>query len=144
MDQSPSWAVNSSSANQEIPHILWNPTVHFRSQKCPPLPVPILSRIIPVHASHPTSWKSILILSHLFLGLPSGLFPSGFPTKTLCAPLLSLIRATCPAHHILLDFVTRIMCVEWRQAGVTSPDGESPHRVTRKAPAVSGYGKPVV
>ena len=29
---------------------------------------------------HPTSWKSILILStHLSLGLPSGLFPSGFP-----------------------------------------------------------------
>ena len=36
---------------------------------------------------HPTSWISILILStHLRLGLPSGLLPSGFPSKTLYTP----------------------------------------------------------
>jgi len=36
---------------------------------------------------HPTSWRSILILStHLCLGLPSGLFRSGFLTKTLYTP----------------------------------------------------------
>ena len=35
----------------------------------------------------PTSWRSIFILSpHLRLGLPSGLFPSGLPTRTLCTP----------------------------------------------------------
>jgi hypothetical protein len=36
---------------------------------------------------HPTSWRSIPIQStHLLLGLPSGLFPSGFPTNTQHTP----------------------------------------------------------
>jgi hypothetical protein len=37
--------------------------------------------------SHPTTWTSILLLSsHLCPDLPSGLFPSGLPTKTPYAP----------------------------------------------------------
>jgi len=107
MEQSPSWEGNRFSANQEILCILWNPKVHYRIHKYPP-PVPILSQVNPVHTPHPNSWRSILILySHLSPSLPSSLCPSGFPTKTLLTSLFSSIRATCPAHRILLDFITQ-------------------------------------
>ena len=63
--------------------------------------------------SHSISWRTILILSsHLHLVLPNGIFPSGFPNKTPYTPLLSPKRAICPAHHILLDFITRKIVVE--------------------------------
>ena len=42
----------------------------------------------------------------------SQLFPLGFPTKTLDRPLLSPIRATCNAHVILLDLITRAVLGE--------------------------------
>jgi len=112
MEQSPFWEADRFSASQEIIRILWNPKVHYHIHKCPP---PVLSwpSFIQSVPPHHTTWKSILILScHLRLGLPGGLLPSGFPTKTLYTPLLSPIRATCPAHLIFLDLLTRTLLVE--------------------------------
>jgi len=90
-----------------VPHpvILWNPKVtsaRHLSLSC--------ARSIQSVPPYPTSWRHILILSSpVHLGIPSGLFPWGIPTKTLYKPLLSPTRATCPAHLILPDLIIRIL-----------------------------------
>ena len=84
MEQSSSWEPNRFSASQEIPRILWN-----RIHKSPS-PVPVLGQLDPVRA--PTSHLLKVYLNIILpstLGLPSGLFPSGFPTRTLNAHLIS-------------------------------------------------------
>jgi len=115
MELSPSWEATQFAASQGIPLILWNPKVHYRMHNNLP-PVPILSQNNPVYTPRHTSWKSILILStHLRLGLPNGLFPSGFPTEPLYTTLLSPVRATCPTHPVLLNFITRTtLCEEYK------------------------------
>jgi hypothetical protein len=109
MQQSPSWKANRFSRSQEIPHILWSPKIHYHIHKCLS-PGPILSQHDPVHT--PTSYFLKIHLNIILPSTPGGLFPSGFPTKTLYTPLLSPKHTTCPAHLILLDFITQTIMGE--------------------------------
>ena len=110
--QSPSWEANWFAASQEIPRISRNPKVHYRTHKRPP-PVSILGQPNPVHI--PTS--------HLLETFPNIIHPSTprspqwspslrFPHQDPIHPLSSPIRTTCPAHLILLDFITRTILGE--------------------------------
>ena len=107
MVQSPSWEANWFAASQEIPRISRNPKVHYHTHKCPP-PVSILCQPNPVH----------ITTSHLLEIHPNITHPSTprspqwspslrFPQQDPVHPLSSPIHATCPAHLILLDFITR-------------------------------------
>ena len=51
------------------------------------------------------------IILHLRQGLPSGLFPPGFPTKTTYSPILSPLSATC-STHLILYFINRTILGE--------------------------------
>jgi len=109
MVQSPSWEANCFAASQEIPRISRKPKVHYRTHKRPS-PVSILGQPNPVHI--PTSHLLEIhpnMIHHLRLGLPIGLLPSGFPTKTLYTPSphpyaphvqpISFFSILSPAQH---------------------------------------------
>ena len=112
MEQSPSWEANRFSESRNSPHFM-EPEGSLLHSKVPttcPYPEPNWSSPYP---PHPTSWRSILVLSyHLRLGLPSGLFLSGFPTRTFYMPLLSPMWATCPDQLDLLHFITQTILGE--------------------------------
>ena len=106
MVQSPSWEANWFAASQGIPRISRNPKVHYRTHKRPP-PVSILGQPNPVHI--PTSYLLEIHPNIIHPSTPrppqwslSLRFPHQDPIHTLSSP----IRAACPAHLILLDFIT--------------------------------------
>ena len=91
-EQIPSSEANQFSANQEILRILWNPKVYYCIRKCPP---PVQSM-----PPHPTSWRSILILSsHLCMGLPSVSFLVVSPPK----PCIHLSSPPYMLHALLIS-----------------------------------------
>jgi hypothetical protein len=66
----------------------------------------ILSQLIQYKPLHSISPRLISISNfHQRLGLPNGLFPSGFPIETLYA---SPIHTTCP-NQLILDSITEII-----------------------------------
>lgn len=79
------------------------PQVHYRIHSSLSH-VHILNHINQIHASPYHFLEICLIISfHLPLGLRSGLFSSGLPTKALYATLLSPIHATCRTN--LFDLI---------------------------------------
>jgi hypothetical protein len=73
MKLSPSWDAANCAAIQELPSVLWNPKVHYRVHKRPPL-VPILSQIYPIHTI-----SSCLSNIHFNIVHPvGGLYKKGF------------------------------------------------------------------
>ena len=112
MVQSSSWEANWFAASQEIPRISRNPKIHYRTHKRPP-PVSILGQPNPVHI--PTSHLREIHPNIIHPSTPRPLqwSPSlRVPHQDPIHPLSSLIRATCPAHLILLDFITRTILGE--------------------------------
>jgi hypothetical protein len=98
MQQRPSWEANSFSASQEIPRILWNPEVHYR--------------LLQLNAVHAPSHFFTIHFNIILLSTPGSAkwspslrSPHRNPVCTSLVP----IRATCPAHLILLDLITRII-----------------------------------
>lgn len=82
---------------------------------------PTQSHINTCHASHPISWRYILVLSpHLHTHPLSGLLHTGFSTKRLNVLLFPPMDATCPTHFILHDFTIPIN-VSWGVKAIRLP-----------------------
>ena len=117
MKQSSSWDANRSSANQEIPRILWNEEVRYYSHKGPPT-----SGARSMWSMHPLSHflniHLILSSSHLPVCLPIYLFPSDSAQKS-CTP------CSCPSYILHAPPISFFLVWTPEQYPVTSTNHEA-------------------
>jgi hypothetical protein len=107
----PSWEANRFAASQEIPRILWNPEDSLPHTQVPatcPYSQPARSSPHP-HIPH------LNIILPSTPGSPKLSVTLRFPHQNRVYASTLPISATCPAHLILLDFITRkILGEEYR------------------------------
>ena len=128
MVPSPTWEANWFAASQEIPAFYGTRRFITALTSVRHLSLSWSSPIQSIYP-HPTSWRSILILStHLRLGLHNGLFPSGFPTKLSKNTKLkrrtpvAKLEVTSPNSTLLCAFTAE--CWDWstRNVGLWRPE----------------------
>ena len=113
--------LTGSAASQKIPRIFgtWRFLTILTSARQMSLS---WSNSIQFPQPSPTSWRSILIFSsHLRLGLTNGLFPSGFPTRTIISK-----KCGNKCHHfsLSLNFPETEECIKLRKIAykITGPN----------------------
>jgi len=88
--------------------LLWNPEVHYRVHKSPPLV--LLSQM---HQFNTFTLSFPKIHSNIYVPICTYIFrvvfPSGFPTKMLDAFFIFPICVSYTAHLVLLDLITLII-----------------------------------
>jgi len=113
MVQSPSWEANWFAASQDIPRISRNLKVHYRTHKRH-TPISILGQPNQVHIPNSHLLKIHPNIMHSSMPRSSQWSHSlRFSHQGPLNPLSSPIRATCPAHLIILIFITRTIWGEF-------------------------------